>query len=88
MKTTYSIKSQVMRLAISPSGFTFDPQTGRSFTLNSTGLAVLNLLKDGVQECEIVRRMSTDYDQSPERVEAELESFLVALQKSLGIVKS
>ncbi|MCB9688353.1 MAG: HPr-rel-A system PqqD family peptide chaperone [Alphaproteobacteria bacterium] len=35
-------------LAISDSGFVFDPYTGASFTVNATGLHLLRALKDGV----------------------------------------
>ena len=32
-------------LALNPDGFAFDPTTGESFTLNSTGLALLEALR-------------------------------------------
>ena len=35
------------RLAMNDSGFVFDPVNGDSFTVNSCGLTVLRLLKDG-----------------------------------------
>jgi PqqD family protein of HPr-rel-A system len=34
-------------LAINPDGFAFDPTTGESYTLNATGLAILEALRDG-----------------------------------------
>ena len=43
-------------LAISDSGFVFDPYTGASFSVNLTGLTLLRALKDGdtdrAQLCE------------------------------------
>lgn len=71
------------RLAISPSGFTFDPQTGRSFTLNNTGLAVVGLMREGMSRNQIVQSLTGEYGQSPERVEAALEQFAAQLKRCL-----
>lgn len=73
----------LQRLAISPSGFTFDPQTGRSFTLNGTGLAVVNLMREGLSRTQIVQSLTGEYGQPPERVEASLEQFTVQLKRCL-----
>jgi len=35
----------LMRLAVSDSGFVFDPVTGNSFTVNGSGLAILRRLQ-------------------------------------------
>ena len=39
--------SRLKQLAVNESGFVFDPLTGHTFTLNDTGIAVLQRLKDG-----------------------------------------
>jgi hypothetical protein len=41
-------KSPLAMLAISDTGFVFDPRTGHSYTVNSTGLALLRALKQGL----------------------------------------
>lgn len=53
------IKSNI---AISESGFLFDPMTGESYSLNQTGREILELLKDGKGEAEIIRKMISEYD--------------------------
>lgn len=50
------------KLAISDSGFVFDPQTGESFSLNETGAEILNLLKEGKSESEIKQHFINNYD--------------------------
>ena len=34
-------------LAISPTGFVFDPRSGATFTVNSTGRTIIEALRDG-----------------------------------------
>ncbi|MBX9952829.1 MAG: PqqD family protein [Candidatus Obscuribacterales bacterium] len=40
-------RDRLSQLAVSETGFIFDPQTGQSFSVNQTGLIVLDLLKRG-----------------------------------------
>jgi len=40
-------RDRLSQLAVSETGFIFDPQTGQSFSVNPTGLIVLDLLKRG-----------------------------------------
>ncbi len=45
-------------LALSPTGFLFDPRTGSTFTVNATGAAVLEALRDGGGLQEVVDRLA------------------------------
>jgi hypothetical protein len=49
-------------IAISESGFLFDPVNGESYSLNEQGKEILNLMKAGKQEKEIVDFMTEVYD--------------------------
>lgn len=49
-------------LAISETGFVFDPSTGDSYTLNTTGLEILQMLREGKSQEMIIQRMTADYD--------------------------
>ena len=49
-------------LAISESGFIFDPTTGESFTTNETGKEIINLLKSGKSEKEIKTYFLENFD--------------------------
>ena len=41
------LSPRIADLALSDAGFVFDPQTGDVFTVNSTGLSILQCLKEG-----------------------------------------
>jgi len=49
-------------LAISDTGFIFDPTTGDSYTLNPIGLEIIQLLKKGKTLEEISDHMTGEYD--------------------------
>jgi hypothetical protein len=51
-------------LAISESGFLFDPSTGESFTFNPTGLEVFNYLREQKNLDEITEIITEKYDVS------------------------
>lgn len=46
------------RLALSDSGFVFDPLSGASYTVNGTGLALLRLLQQDEPGSDITRMVS------------------------------
>ncbi len=49
-------------IAISDSGFVFDPSTGESFTFNPTGLEIFRYLKENKQYTEISEIITGKYD--------------------------
>lgn len=49
-------------LAISDTGFVFDPSTGDSYTLNPIGLEIIQLLKNNLSLEEITEHMTREYD--------------------------
>ena len=49
-------------IAISESGFIFDPNSGESFSVNSTGKELLNLLSEGKSTSEIQSTILEDYE--------------------------
>ena len=53
--------SHLSMLAISDSGFVFDPRTGHSYAVNSTGLALLRSLKLGQTPTESVQRLQSSF---------------------------
>lgn len=48
-------------LAISDSGFLFNPSTGDSFSLNNVGKEILNQLKEGKTQEEIKSKVLSKY---------------------------
>jgi len=49
-------------LAISETGFVFDPSTGDSYTLNPTALEIIQLLKEGHSAEQISQSITQKYD--------------------------
>ena len=68
------------RLAISDEGFIFDPETGNSYTVNKTGLFIINLLKEGKNEKEIVKRLAEEFEVGEDEAERDLVDFLEQLR--------
>jgi PqqD family protein of HPr-rel-A system len=79
--------SRLHDLALSDSGFVFDPTTGHTFTVNATGLAVLRGLKAGDPETKIAAALSEGFEmdggEDPMR---DVADFLTSL-RALGLVK-
>jgi hypothetical protein len=49
-------------IAISESGFVFDPTSGESFSLNPIAIEILNMLKEGKGRGDIVESVLKKYD--------------------------
>ena len=71
----------IKRLALSDTGFVFDPASGRSFTANGTGLLLLRLLQTHDTVKKIVSLVQKEYDVE----QAELESNIVDFVKALDV---
>jgi PqqD family protein of HPr-rel-A system len=74
--------SHLKQLAINDNGFVFDPHTGHTFTLNATGLAVLEALKRGELAEQIAEKLSADFDlDGSEDLGRDVEDFVARLQE-------
>jgi PqqD family protein of HPr-rel-A system len=78
------VSSRIKDLAISDSGFVFDPYSGGMFTLNPTGRTILESLREGLSEPDVVQRLRDEYDQVTPRVEEDVRDFLRTM-KELGL---
>jgi PqqD family protein of HPr-rel-A system len=63
-------------LALNPDGFAFDPTTGESFTVNATGLAILEGLREGASPTELIRRITEAFDVSERDATRDLDDFM------------
>lgn len=68
-------------IAISQSGYVFNPQTGESFSLNPTAIEVIKLLQEGKSRDEIAVEMTSRYDISSSSFLCDLDDFLHLLQQ-------
>jgi hypothetical protein len=68
-------------IAVSESGFLFDPTSGESYSLNEQGLEILNLMKDRKSSAEITEYMTGTYDISPDEFEKYYLDFMGLLRQ-------
>jgi len=66
-------------IAVSESGFVFNPTTGDSFSLNGVGTDILKLMKEGKSESEIKTTVRTWYDIDEDTLEKDYYDFLKML---------
>ncbi len=74
-------------LAVSDSGFVFDPMTGYTFTVNPTGLRVLQGLKSGETPERIAQGLLEEFDfEGGEDVPRDVDEFVDRLREH-GLVR-
>lgn len=79
--------SRLKQLAINESGFVFDPVTGHTFTLNDTGLALLQRLKDGLPVDVAADEMAQQFElDGSEDVARDVDDFMSRLREH-GLLK-
>jgi hypothetical protein len=74
---------KLAQLAISDTGFVFDPASGQSFTLNSSGLFVIQQLRSKISLDTIAFNLTEEYAVSFEVALSSIEAFLLQLRRYL-----
>ena len=74
-------------LAVSDSGFVFDPTSGATFTLNASGLVILNALREGLSLDETVARLRDRFDEVGGDAKDDVLDFVARLRQN-GLVPS
>jgi hypothetical protein len=57
-----SSPERLQDIAVSDNGFVFDPWTGASFTVNTSGLCLLRGLREGLGREQLVARMIESFE--------------------------
>lgn len=70
-------------IALSDSGFIFDPSTGDSFSTNPIGMQIIQLIRQGKTEKEILKKIEETYLVDEATVEKDFYDFM----KMLGMLK-
>lgn len=77
--------SDVLRqLALSDSGFLFDPRSGQSYSLNPTAVEALEMMRLGLSLQRVAQELSKNYTTNPEQAGSCLESFVHQLGRCLA----
>jgi hypothetical protein len=71
------------RLALSSSGFLFDPVSGHSFTLNETGRDILKILQETRDLKALKQRLLDEYDLDSSTLDRDLLEFLGSVRDQL-----
>ncbi|MCA9705318.1 MAG: PqqD family protein [Myxococcales bacterium] len=78
-----TIPSKLRDLAVSGTGFLFDPHTGSTFSVNETGLAVLEGLRTGEGREAILARLRDGFEvPSTADLERDLDEMLHLLRRN------
>ncbi len=67
-------------IAVSETGFLFDPNSGESFSLNETGKKIIKFLEEGKSDEEIKKWFTNNYEVDELTFEANYNDFLTVLQ--------
>lgn len=71
-------------LAVSDTGFVFDPYSGASFSTNASGLEILKKLKEDASRAEILKALQTTFDvaEGEDDLERDLDEFVQLLKRN------
>ena len=69
------------RLAVSESGFIFDPVTGNSFTANDSALVLIKLLQVEMKIEEAVSVLTSRFEVESREAERDIRDFVAVLAK-------
>jgi hypothetical protein len=76
--------NRLTQLALSDEGFVFDPNTGDSFQVSSTGLFILKQFKEGRGDDEAAQALTQQFDVSLEEARRDCADFRGRL-RNLGL---
>jgi hypothetical protein len=66
-------------IAISDSGFVFNPSTGDSFSTNQVGLEIIRLLKENRSKEELIKELVLKFSTDESTLEKDLGDFFMML---------
>lgn len=67
--------SRLESLALNDQGFVFDPATGNSFTLNSSGMLLMKGLREGLDEGALADRLVATFAIPEEEAKSDVADF-------------
>ncbi|MBY0430609.1 MAG: PqqD family peptide modification chaperone [Rhodospirillales bacterium] len=71
-------------LAVSATGFVFDPRSGQSFSINHSGVATLECLREGLDVNATAQHLALRYTVPEEVTRSAVEGFLRQLGRYLS----
>ena len=85
MTTTHAFaeKSPIHRLVLGESGFVFDPMSGKSFTVNSTGLILLRHFQKESNVRDVKADLLKMFDADPITLDRDIMEFSSLLREKM-----
>lgn len=77
---TDSVNQRLKDLAVSETGFVFDPYSGATFSLNASALCLLRGLKEGLDREELLDRLEELFDVTDADLSRDIDEFLELLR--------
>jgi PqqD family protein of HPr-rel-A system len=77
--------NKLKNLALSETGFLFDPSTGNTFTVNETAAFILNSMKSGLKRDAIAGALADEFDVSEQMAREDVSDTLLQLGEA-GII--
>jgi len=74
-------------IAVSDSGFVFNPDTGESFTVNPIGVEIINLLKESNNTSEISNQIRLKYTVEQPTFEKDFDDF-IGLMRNYSLIEN
>ncbi len=71
----------IKNIALSDTGFVFNPTTGDSFSVNPIGLSILRDFKDKKSEAQIKSRLLDEFQTDKETIEKDLYDFMKMIEQ-------
>jgi Coenzyme PQQ synthesis protein D (PqqD) len=68
-------------MMISSTGFAFDPRSGLTYLVNTSGADIIRWLNEGLGSELVVERMRAEYDVDEHSARRDFESFLFSLRQ-------
>lgn len=68
-------------LKINSKGFAFDSRTGNTYSINATGLFVINGMKSGMPYLQMICKMAERFDVDGATAVVDAENFLEELER-------
>lgn len=72
--------SKLMELTVKPEGFVFDPSGGEMFTINTTGMKILDGLRRKKNSGTIARELTRLFTVSRQQAERDIFDFMSQLR--------
>lgn len=74
--------NKIKNLALSETGFLFDPATGNTFTLNESAVFIMKSLKNGMQQREIADSLASEFEVTATQALEDVSDALLQLREA------